>query len=76
MDHASSMVQVFRQTSLGTSDTVRSKDAYKTLSNDMGINAKYHRGSNRFFKSKGFKEKSTKRYQHLSLSGVGAHSQN
>ena len=45
-DHASSKIDVFHQVSLGTSDTIRSKNEYEHQVAEMGVRIVPYRGDN------------------------------
>ena len=66
VDHASGMVQVFHQISLGASDTIRSKEYYETQAHDMEVKIKHYIGDNGVFKTQPFKYEIPKRNQHIS----------
>ena len=70
-DHTSSQIQVYHQVSLGTSDTIRSKQQYELEAEAAGVKILSYRGDNGVYKSKDFKVELAKRGQTMSYSGVG-----
>ena len=56
VDHASGVIKIYHQVSLGASDTVRSKEVHELWALEYGINVKTYRGNNGEYKSALFKE--------------------
>ena len=76
VEHASGMIDIYNQVSLGTSDTLRSKEIYENKAKEFGITIKGYRGDNGVYKSKSFLDQVSNADQQLSLSRVGAHGKN
>ena len=76
VDHASGVIKIHHQVSLGESDTVRSKELHELWAAEHGVSVKSYRGDNGVYKSQLFKEDLEQRHQKMSYSGVGAHGQN
>ena len=74
--HATSMVKVYNQVSLGTSDTIRAKQMYEAQENEIGVTVKHYHGDNGVYTSKAFQEDLENKHQSMSHSGFGAHDQN
>ena len=64
---------MFHQVSLGTTDTIRSKNEYEHQVAEMGVRIKSYRGDNGVYKSKEFKYDLIARQQTMLYSGVGVH---
>ena len=75
-DHVSSKINVFRQFSLGASDTIRSKSTYEQRAANVGVKILAYRGDNDVYKSQDFKDDLARRGQTMTYSGVGVHQQN
>ena len=76
VDHASGVIKIHHQVSLGASDTVRSKELHELWASEHGVSIKSYRGDNGVYKSELFKDDLKQRHQKMSYSGVGAHGQN
>ncbi len=74
VDHASGVIKIHHQVSLGAS--VRRKELHELWAAEHGVSVKSYRGDNGVYKSKLFKEYLEERQQKMSYSGVGAHGQN
>ena len=48
------MINVYHQTSLGGSDTLRSEELYELAASEVGYKTKMYRGDNGIFKTKSF----------------------
>ena len=70
-NHASGVIKIYHQVSLGASDTVRSKELHELWALEFGINVNTYRGDNRVYKSTLFKEDLKQRHQTMNYSGVG-----
>ncbi|MGH3053526.1 MAG: hypothetical protein ACRDL7_00935 [Gaiellaceae bacterium] len=75
-DHASGLINVHHQVTLGASDTLRSKLLFERMSANNGVHIKNYCGDNGVFASKDFRGELALQKQGLTLSGVGAHHQN
>ena len=76
VDHASSMISIYNQVSLGASDTIRSKNSYEAKLAESNVTVKSYRADNGVYTSDMFTSSLEIRHQKLSLSGVGSHGQN
>jgi len=56
VDHASGLIIIYNQVSLGTSDNIRSKEQYEMKACEFGITVKIYRGDNSVYKTKYFVE--------------------
>ena len=56
VDHATRYVKIYNQVSLGTTDTVRSKELYELHIWELGIKVKKYHGDNDVFKAKAYRE--------------------
>ncbi len=52
VDHASGVIKIHHQVSLGASDTVRSKELHELWAAEHGVSVKSYRGDNGVYKSK------------------------
>ena len=73
IDHASSMIYIYNQASLGNSDTIRSKNAYEADLAESNVTVKSYRADNGVYTSDMFTSSLEIRHHKLSLSGVGSH---
>jgi hypothetical protein len=76
VDHASSMISIYNQVSLGASDTIRSKNSHEAKLAESNVTIKSYRADNGVYTSNMFTSSLEIRHQKLSLSGVGSHGQN
>ena len=76
VDHASSMISIYDQVSLRSSDTIWSKNDYEKRLAESGVTVKKNRADNGIYASEIFTKTLKECQQKLSLSGVGSHSQN
>ena len=76
VDHGSSKIDIFHQVSLGTSDTIRSKELYEQAAAESGVQIKHYRGDNGVYRSSAFKKNIQKRQQNITFFGVGLHGKN
>jgi len=76
VDHASGLIIIYNQVSLGTSDNIRSKERYEMKAHEFRITVESYRGDYSVYKTEGFVEDLKTRHQTMSLSGLGAHYQN
>ena len=63
VNHTSGVITIYYQVSLGTSDTVRSKEIYELWALQHGVTIKSYRGDNGVYKSTLFKEDLAQRHQ-------------
>ncbi|MGH3053715.1 MAG: hypothetical protein ACRDL7_01895, partial [Gaiellaceae bacterium] len=75
-DHASGLIDVRNQVTLGASDTLRSKLMFERMASSHGVHVRNYRGDNGVFTSRDFRRQLEIQKQGLTLSGVGAHHQN
>ena len=56
VDHASSLIPIYNQVTLGASDTIYSKKLYKLKTSEMRIKVARYRGDNGVYKSVAFQK--------------------
>ena len=76
VDHASGVIKIHHQVSLGASDNIRSKELHELWACENGVSVKSYRGDNGAYTYELFKEDLKQRHQKMSYSGVGVHGQN
>ena len=76
MDHASGLIRVYNQESLGVSDTLRSKYSFELEGEATNHTIRHYHGDNGVYKSKEFREDLATRYQVMTYSEVGVYGQN
>jgi hypothetical protein len=76
VDHASGLIRVYNQVSLGASDTLTSKHAFELEGEAAGHTIRHYHGDNGVYKCKEFKDDLNTRHQVMTYSGVGVHGQN
>ena len=77
VDHASGLIHVEHQVSLGTMDTLSSKHAFERMAFSNGVVIqKYHGDNGAVFTSHEFNKHIIEMEQGFKFSGVGAHHQN
>ncbi|MGH7955235.1 MAG: hypothetical protein ACREOZ_04670, partial [Gloeomargaritales cyanobacterium] len=75
-DHATKLIDVRHQVTLGASDTVRSKKLFERMAFTHGVIVHSYHGDNGIFSSAEFKKHLEDTNQEIRYSGVGAHHQN
>ncbi len=74
--HASGLLHVEHQVSLGGIDTIRLKTAFEQMVQSSGINIKSHHADDVIFLAKDLTNKLRNQGQNYNFAGVGAHHQN
>ena len=74
--HETQLLHVGHQTSLGSSDTVRSTKIFERMALSHGVAIQGYYGGNGIFTAQQFQAHLRSQNQTLKLSGVGAHHQN
>ncbi|MGH7974322.1 MAG: hypothetical protein ACREBR_02255 [bacterium] len=75
-DHASHLIDVRHQLTLGATDTIRSKRIFERMAHSNGVKVQNYHSDNGVFTATQFRQHLEESDQDLSLSGVGAHHQN
>ncbi|MGH7954774.1 MAG: hypothetical protein ACREOZ_02315, partial [Gloeomargaritales cyanobacterium] len=76
IDHASHLIKVCHQVTLGATDTIRSKRLFERMSHGNGVRVDDYHSDNGVFTAAQFRHHLEEKEQGLTLSGVGAHNQN
>ncbi len=76
VDHASGLVHVEHQVSLGGADTIRSKLSFEQMAHTSGVEIKSYHADNGIFAARDYTRELQNRGQNYDFSGVGAHHQN
>ncbi|MGH7955047.1 MAG: hypothetical protein ACREOZ_03715, partial [Gloeomargaritales cyanobacterium] len=75
-DHASHLIDVRHQLTLGATDTIRSKPLFERMAHSFGVGMGNYHSDNGVFTAAQFRQHLEQSDQDLTLSGVGAHYQN
>ena len=76
VDHASSVIIIYNQISLGSTNTIRSKDIYELQASELGIRLSTSRGDDIIYKLAPFQDELKKIYQNISIPGIGVYVKN